>query len=68
MTNVSKNEKRYGNVHGADSDPMRAGAEPSSTATRRPYVVPRLRCLGSVRELTLGSGLNAPDGEGTSQP
>lgn len=33
---------------------MTSNARPDSEAPRRPYKAPRLRQLGSVRELTLG--------------
>jgi len=35
---------------------------------RRPYSAPRLRYLGSVRELTLGSGSNISDAARTLRP
>jgi hypothetical protein len=40
---------------------------PLDETPRRPYLPPRLRHLGSVRELTLGSGASAPDDESTQQ-
>jgi hypothetical protein len=34
---------------------------PTVAGTRKPYVSPQLRRLGSVRELTFGSAGGAPD-------
>lgn len=45
------------------------GEQPSDAASaaprRRPYQAPKLRHLGSVRELTLGSTAGMPEGGGT---
>jgi hypothetical protein len=37
----------------------------SETPARRPYSAPRLRQLGSVRELTLGGTMGNSEGGGT---
>lgn len=47
-------------------DPEIAVSEPSITEPpRRPYSAPRLRRLGSVRELTLGGSMGASEFAGT---
>jgi hypothetical protein len=40
----------------------------SGAPERRPYTTPRLRHLGSVRELTLGGTMGASEGGGTFNP
>ncbi|HVH44489.1 MAG TPA: lasso RiPP family leader peptide-containing protein [Labilithrix sp.] len=40
-------------------------AASEGASTRRPYRAPRLRQLGSVRELTLGGTMGLPEGGGT---
>jgi hypothetical protein len=57
-----------------DGDQRRNVADAAGDATtieaappRRPYHAPRLRHLGSVRELTLGSAGALPDDESTQQ-
>lgn len=44
----------------AEQNEQKKLAEP-----RKPYRAPKLRRLGSVRELTLGSGTSGSDGGGT---
>jgi len=51
------NAGRGGEVERAEDAMAKAGNPP-----RRPYKAPRLRRLGSVRELTLGGGSNLCDG------
>lgn len=38
----------------AEADVAVVAERSSSSEVRKPYAAPRLRCLGSVRELTLG--------------
>jgi hypothetical protein len=45
-----------------------SSAEPAIQHERRRYAPPRLRFLGSVRDLTLGSGGGISDGRGTFHP
>jgi hypothetical protein len=42
-------------------------AKPMARADKKPYVAPRLRMLGSVRELTQGGGSTIPDGMDTME-
>jgi hypothetical protein len=56
------NEGRGEEVERAE-DAIEAGSEP-----RRPYKAPRLRRLGSVRQLTLGAGSNVCDEFSQSGP
>jgi len=42
-----------------------AAGEHSIAEPRRPYSAPRLRRLGSVRELTLGTSMGITEGGGT---
>ena len=50
------NESRGGEVERAEDARQKA-----SSPVRQPYTAPQLRRLGSVRELTLGSGGNVCD-------
>jgi len=50
------NEGRGGEVERAEDAMAKAGSP-----ARRPYKAPQLRRLGSVRELTLGSGSDVCD-------
>lgn len=43
----------------------RGAASAAPIAARRPYRAPKLRHLGSVRELTLGSTMGKNEGGGT---
>jgi hypothetical protein len=42
---------------------LRASPEPESAVKRLPYIPPRLRHLGSVRELTLGNSNKFGEGQ-----
>ena len=54
-----------------DHEPMPAASSPprdETAAARRPYRAPKLRHLGSVRELTLGGTNGMSEGGGTFFP
>lgn len=51
-----------------DHEPKAAPNADESTPARRPYHAPKLRRLGSVRDLTLGSNNGKPEGGGTRKP
>lgn len=54
---------------GSDHDKLpEAEANAEGAPVRRPYRSPKLRRLGSVRELTLGSNRGKPEGGGTRRP
>jgi hypothetical protein len=43
--------------------PARGGSEEQGMAVaKKPYSTPKLKRLGSVRELTLNGGISAPEG------
>lgn len=46
----------------------KSAAPSETTSERRPYRAPRLRQLGSVRELTLGATMGAAEGGATFNP
>lgn len=49
-----------------DTSAARVDGKPAEG--RKPYAAPSLKRLGSVRELTLGSGSTGPDGGGMLNP
>jgi hypothetical protein len=53
MSDAGNQWQRNGSI--ATETPDNTGSEISSSARSRAYQAPRLRYLGSVRELTLGS-------------
>ena len=54
-----------GSTSGEQSSPS---APSAAVGHRRPYHAPKLRHLGSVRELTLGSTAGMPEGGATFMP
>ena len=59
-----RNEKDLGRDAGGAGEGVNPCQASPSTAERKLYHPPRLRHLGSVRELTAGSGNNTSDGVG----
>jgi hypothetical protein len=49
----------------AELQPEAQRSSASASGSRRPYHAPRLRHLGSVRELTLGATMGMPEGGGS---
>lgn len=47
-----------------EKEPKTESAKSDTTAKRRAYHSPTLKRLGSVRDLTLGTGTKKPDSQG----
>jgi hypothetical protein len=58
------NDVQHKNLAQAGGDATSTNGSTSSAPPRRPYHAPHLRYLGSVRELTLGSGTVTCDAQG----
>jgi hypothetical protein len=63
MADVRK-EENLGITEGGPADGSNPSHPSPSTEARKPYRAPKLRLLGSVKELTAGAQSGANDGSG----